>query len=777
MGSILDPLFSILAFMTHTRSAQFGRSLPWGVEAASPIWASWTSRCAFILTLVLGIARAMMTETARSAFDVTSQASAGPSGPGATTTLLLNLLCCLPALLVLLRRTLDRNDVLRWTWSQVLLGLLAIWAVISIGWSSDKFIALLSASSTLAAGALVWSTAQLVRNWVRLRIVAGVCLGLLLIYIAQGLIYRFADFPDNVRYWQQHKEEIIQSHGWDANSFEARQFEKKLLSGEMIGFNQSPNSFAAVIVLLMVISAGIAIQRGIGRDGIAWSVLIVASFAPAFVVLYYTGSRTAGGTILIATCALLLLIPRRIRALLRARPGTIYLIGVVVVVIGTAALIGHGIVHGSLPQDSLNFRWRYWVAAFHMWRDHRILGVGWGNFGPNYLAYRLPAAAEEIQDPHNFLVRCFSELGLVGGLLSLGWVARAAWELTRPTLAPQPITPADAKPKRVVSIVPLARGTIATVCGIAIGGIVLNAAVAIDWSQPSAFLLLEVFRRVLALGLLVVGLIAATARGRTDRELDNRPALWVLWALIIGLGVFFIHNLIDFVIAEPGPLTLFAILLGSGLGLRTPVIPARASRRGIAAVWLSMGCVAWIVAVIGVLVPVASAEEQAARADDALRADRPDLAAGLLRNAYEIAPYNADYAYRCAQALMRAGAAPDQILSMLGRAIATDPKSVSYFATRAEFEMTAPHPDPRQVRADYDRTLALDPANVQIRLEYAAALEKLGEPQAAVAQLRQALHWNDLLNPDEPKRLPAARVQSIQQHIAALSRSATKPAG
>src|SRR5206468_1243759 len=103
----------------------------------------------------------------------------------------------------------------------------------------------------------------------------------------------------------------------------------------------------------------------------------------------------------------------------------------------------------------------------------------------------------------------------------------------------------------IISVVPLATGTIALVASITVGGVVLNALLAIDWSQNSAFLLLEIFRRVLAVGLLTVGLLLATARGRREQRLDDRPAPWLLWLLLIGLGVFFVHNLIDFVLAEP----------------------------------------------------------------------------------------------------------------------------------------------------------------------------------------------------------------------------------
>src|SRR5687768_237206 len=91
-------------------------------------WGKWLTHIAFVLTLIVMIARALMSETVRDPFDATGESTAGPRGPGAAVTLLLDALCCLPALLVLIRRVIDREYVIRWAWSHVLLLLVAAWA-------------------------------------------------------------------------------------------------------------------------------------------------------------------------------------------------------------------------------------------------------------------------------------------------------------------------------------------------------------------------------------------------------------------------------------------------------------------------------------------------------------------------------------------------------------------------------------------------------------------------------------------------------------------------
>ena len=739
------------------------------------------SRAALILTLALVIARALMSETVRDAVDVVPNGMAAPAAPGPAATLFLNALCCLPAILVLFRRATDRPFLLRWSWSQVFFALLAVWSAASVLWSADKFTAIVYASTIIAAAALVWSTAQLVRSWMRLRLVAGVCVGLLLAYAVQGMIYKFVDVPDNIAYWNKNKEQILSERGWDDNSFQAQQFARKLMGGEMVGFNTSPNSYAAIIVMLSVITVGAAIQRFRNGDDIGWSAALLLPLFPAIVALWFTQTRTAAGTLFLAALALGLLSPGRVRDWLATHARLAYALAMIAIVLGVAAVIGHGLYHGSLPSASLNFRWRYWVAAWSIFIHHPLAGIGWGNFGNYYVSTRLAAAAEETRDPHNFLVRSFVELGIIGGALAIAWIARAAWELSRP------IMPATRSDPAAVITTPAPTGSsgisaVAMILLIAAAGVILNMAVAIDWSQDSNFLTLEFFRRMLFAGLIVVAMALVAIRGRQNATIDDRPAPWLLYAMLIGLAVFFVHNLVDFVIAEPGAMTLFAAILGSVLGIRTPPAVRLKPRRGIAMTVLLITIVAWIIAMLMLVIPVADAEQRARDADANIRGDkargrasRPDIAAKMFESIFQNVPYNADYAFRAARAHIIAGSSPEQARAMLSIAIATEPTNVSYRLTRAGHEMRQPQPDVDMIRADYDAAVRLDPHNIQGRLAYADALQKFGDPAAAAVQIRAALETNRQYDPTEPERLPLEEVQRLEALARQLEHATTRP--
>jgi O-antigen ligase len=716
--------------------------------------APWLTRAAFVLTLMVAIARGLFMESTRDA----QVGTTGPAGPGAATTIALDALCCIPALLVLLRRALERDYIVRWSWSHVLLAALAAWAALSVAWANDKFAAIIASANLVAAAALVWSTTQLVRSWLRLRIVAGMCFGLLLVYWAHGLIYKFIDAPHHQQFWNENKEQILRERGWEAGSAIAKQFERKFVNGEIIGFNESPNSFSAVIVLLTVVSIGLAIQRRASGDSLAWTIAIAAACAPGLLIIYFAGTRTAAGTLLIAAAALASLASVQMRRFLQKHHNLAFSAGIAVFFLGAALLVAHGIYHGSLPNDSLNFRWRYWIAAAELVKRHLLTGVGWANFGQPYLAVRVPAAAEEVRDPHNFIVRAFAELGIIGGALVLLWLMRAAWELTRP-INPPPTSAANKTSLR--SGVAMAMTTIA-------GGIALAIIASIDFAQNSDYVLLEVFRRVLYLGLLCVGMIVAMTRTTPVQDLDDRPSPWVLYGLIIALGVFFVHNLMDFALGEAGAMTLFAVLLGAGTGARMPSAAGARRRPGVAVTALGAATALFLIALIAVVVPIIEAEQQADAADRALAAGDAALAAGLFNSAYQHFHFNADYAYREVIALVQAGAPPQRVKAALDVTIATNPMNVMYYLARARYELRQPTPDVPAIRADFDTALALDPQNIEVRLEFAELLSKWNDRATAAQHLRKALDTNAGYDPAEPERLPPERVRQIEAKISAL---------
>jgi UDP-GlcNAc:undecaprenyl-phosphate GlcNAc-1-phosphate transferase len=74
-------------------------------------------------------------------------------------------------------------------------------------------------------------------------------------------------------------------------------------------------------------------------------------------------------------------------------------------------------------------RYDYWRIAWADWRANPVLGVGAGNYPVSY--YQLRATTEDIEQPHSIELQALSELGLVGGLLLVVFIAGVGWGAVR----------------------------------------------------------------------------------------------------------------------------------------------------------------------------------------------------------------------------------------------------------------------------------------------------------------------------------------------------------
>jgi hypothetical protein len=715
-------------------------------------WTGLLTKLAFFILIGVATARAMMLESLRDVTPVIPGAAGAPRGPGAAASLVLDLLCCAPALLILIRQAIDRSYRIRLTPAHLAFGALAILAVLSTAWSADKFAAIVSASHLVAAAAVFFAASQVVKDWVNFRLIAAMCLGLLLVYTAHGLIHHFLDVPDNVRYWQEHKAEELAQRGWTAGSFEARQFEQKLLRGEMIGFNASPNTFAAMMVLCGIVAAGIGIQRIRHRDEWGWPTAIFAALPPAALVMWYTHSNAAMVTPILA--GLILVALARWRGWIAEHRKLCYWVVVACILFGGLAVVGHGIHYGTLPTDSMRFRWRYWSASMRIVQAHPWIGVGWNQFGLHYLAVRAAAAAEEIRDPHNLFVRVLVELGAIGAVLLIGWLLRAAWETTA-ACAIAPSTQAAA---------PVHGRWVAfhTLVGLTAVAMVINIASSIDFAQPGDWVALELLRRALFAGLLLLGYAVATLRSSKLVILDDRPAPCIRYGIVIGLAMFLLHNTIDFSLFENGPLIVFISLAGGLTGICTPRDSTARARPALARGALAAVVLLLAAATVLLVIPVCRAEAAAHEGDDAIRAGKVAEGALALTRAMDLSPApNADYALRAAQACSALPGSDEKVLALLERAVQANPLDPAPLLFRARFLLQRHPQEQKMIRGDFTRAIELDPNNVGVRIEFARALERAGDSAVARQQYRRALELDDQLDPAEPKRLSASQRQAL----------------
>jgi tetratricopeptide (TPR) repeat protein len=233
-----------------------------------------------------------------------------------------------------------------------------------------------------------------------------------------------------------------------------------------------------------------------------------------------------------------------------------------------------------------------------------------------------------------------------------------------------------------------------------------------------------------------------------------------------------LHNTIEFSMFETGPMCLFMFLAGAAIGVATPQDqnasePGRDRSLGALAA-LTAASVAFCGTAV-VAGKMLDAESWAHSGDEVYRTGRfADAAVSLTRAASESPVANSDYQYRRALVLISERNLPLQIREALETALYIDPTNVKAARTRGQFEIRQPHPDPAAFAAAYDRALALDPCDVQARVEYADGLVRLGQMDRAATEYRTALRLNDQYDITEPKRLSAQEVARIEKMLDVL---------
>ena len=714
-------------------------------------WEALTS-IAFVLAMGLAMGRGMLLEVIREAFDVAPGQDIVLRSPGAATTAVLNLLCFLPAMLVAARATFDDRFRLRWSTAALMLAAIGTLAVASIFWSVDRFAAAASAGKLLAGAAILWTLIQTVRDWGRFRVVCGVLVGVLAVNIAHGLIYVNYDLPEMKAQWQQTSVQSLKERGIEPGSFQAIQFEKRVMAGELMGFCASPNSLAALMAMISMLLVGHAAAK--------WQSRQYAMLAAPAVLMVFTGwaiwktdSMTAYVTPVLGIA--LIAAGWRWRTTLAAWRRALFCGGIGLFVAAWAAIIVHGLHHGTLFHRSITFRWHYWVASFELFKDHLWRGVGWENFSAYYLQYRLPIAPEEIRDPHNLFVRFATELGLLGLVLACGWIAAIFWETTRPMALSQGVEKSDTSP----GIRPL------------VAVVAMSAAVAIlaqvDFRQDAAVVLLEAMRWAVYAVVMLGAAALFCARDFKELRVDNSAAPVLLLSALAGLSLFLIHSQIDFALFETGPFFAFVVMTGALIGARGESGPGTGSARiGLlaGAVWAGLFVATGIV----VTAPIVMAEGNSRQADEAIAGKRFAEAKSSLQLAYDNSAWlrNADYLLRKGRAQSWAGEPAARIVPTITLATAANPRQISARLTLAD--LLSQSGDHKGARSEYLHALELNPSDTGIRLEVAQAMEQMHLPDEALRQYLKALELNALLPKNEAERLSESRVEDIRTRIAKM---------
>lgn len=739
---------------------------------------------ALVGTASLILARCLFHETLRNTDEIIPGQVMAPIIPGAAASLAMDAAMVALAIVVALARVIaakkSGRPIRLVGWCQGLFFALAGYMLASTAWATDHFAALVGGADLLSAASSLWLISQLVRSWRHFRLVLAACLGLLLIYGIYSLNYRYVDWKSTVDRWVNDtdgtRSRLFAANHWQPGDPAAKQYESNLLAGALTGYNSSANTFSAVIVLLSCGIVGIGIQRTSRRDGLIWLIVPAAGVFAAIWMISHTASRTAWGTLALSIVAFGALAIAGNPLARHRRAVFITCVGLALAAV--AAVIATGLIRGNLFHDSLTFRWQYWVASAKLWMAHPILGVGASNFGDFYLQYRLPVAPEEVRDPHNLFVRFFTEGGLIGGLLAIGFVLTLAWQLSAPTL---PV--ADELPYRLPGETSEKGSGLAIMLAIPLVSVVLSLLIGLDFTSDTNYIIVQCYTAGIYLLVMVIGSLVGSIESARRQFVDGRPSPWLVRGAAIGAGLFLLHGMIDFAFFETGPMHLLMLIAGSVLGIRaagkTSAEPSVASvkslessagnrRYGPMLAGLAVLGVAWVIGVSTLVGPACAAEAQSNDGNLEMNAGQPLAAAESYHRAEELMPSNGLYAYRAAGAQMMAGGEFNSILKDFDQALSAEPMNIRYRLGRARLARMVSPPRYDLALKDYAQVMVLNPNDFNLRIEYAQALVADGQSAQAIDQYKKALWYNDQLPPTEIRRLSPEQVRDVEKEITRL---------
>lgn len=177
----------------------------------------------------------------------------------------------------------------------------------------------------------------------------------------------------------------------------------------------------------------------------------------------------------------------------------------------TASVPARGFVARHLGSAEGNGRYQFWAAGLRAFASAPFLGVGAGSFESWWA--RKGTLDYYVRDAHSLFVETLAELGIVGALLLLGFVAAAA------------ITGFQARPLRGRSAA-VAGGLALLACGVA------SAAVEWTWEIPAAFAPV-----VVAAAVLCGPALARARPGAGSRYGFGVATLILGWVAVLAGGI------------------------------------------------------------------------------------------------------------------------------------------------------------------------------------------------------------------------------------------------
>ncbi|MHC5145739.1 MAG: O-antigen ligase family protein [Planctomycetota bacterium] len=350
----------------------------------------------------------------------------------------------------------------------------------------------------------------------------------------------------------------LEKMGIEPDSMQHWMYEHRLYSKDIRGFLMTSNSAASFFLFAIFAGLGLCLQsfgRKMTQEKMAACVCYLLALGVVLFGLFLTQSKGGIGAFMLGALLLVvLLVFRRAKWKYRRILGVLVLL---LIVVAGGVVIHYGAQHGRLPGgSSMLVRWQYWVSAAEMIREHPVTGVGGGNFSTLYTHYKIPAASETIQNPHNWILSLLSQygpLGLIAFLAAVSVPLYRTWAFHNTTATvPDSETPSP-RGNLWIGVLAFAAFALLFIRPLLVDSELLQQKASV-WA--AAYLVLY----LLPAGVTIITFVLLYVASSGDGQVDNRNDRLTI-AIICGLVAVLFHNLIDFAIFEPGNFGVFWLLV------------------------------------------------------------------------------------------------------------------------------------------------------------------------------------------------------------------------
>ena len=732
-------------------------------------------RIAFGAIVVAASARVLIAFSPMLIFDMDPAIDASPFiGATPAESVLLDALAFGSASWLLLRRMLSANTI-GWNW--ILIALACIPAIMVALFHGAMDAEQLWRGSTWVAGiaialALTAQNGGMSATFLRRMIVASLA-GIAVVLCVRGVAQLTSEHISNVQYYTANRDAFLRSQGWLPNSPQTLSYERRLFQNEATGWLGFANVFATVAAGSAVLMANIAIGRGVvaARSWLWFCTILCAG------LVITSGSK--GGVSALALGLVVSIVAGRWSAL--ARP-----LLVAMPIIAICGIILRGMIGLQWSEQSLLFRWYYFVGAIKTLLSSPWIGVGPAGFQSSFVQFRPIECVEEVVSAHGAFADWMIAFGLAGcGLVLLQLIL--AWCSAPNFPAKSEISSEESRSTPMVGVVELS-----------IAVVVLSSIVSIVFEAPTLDSMGYVWR--------FAGLAAGSVTTWAVVKIMDTGKVSADRAVAIGLcgiaAVVLTHGQIDMVFWLPGSALWAWLVLGiaawwnrsdsdaDALAKNSGEMNQRVGVNRIALAAFALFFLLGALAMVFVVSPAFVRQDQIAlqaaiHLNDEAQKGSSDLLANARAQAGEslfrvsqIWPLRTVYALRAAEQWQAAASCdplPNEAGSWLrsGRESAQSVEAIRscQFAARllistiAMREAEISSGSWEAARDALRRLLAMNPRHSESWLRLAEVLKQLGDGPGAHAALQTALEVNETFSLDPLRQFSAERRTWIENQM------------